>query len=51
MRRNEALSPPTQYLCWLLQSDRTREEAGRMARQLGIDLGAAQYWHRNVRRR
>ena len=48
--RND-LSPPTRYICWLLQSDRTRAEAGKEARRLRIDLQAAEYWHANIRRR
>lgn len=52
MVRNEShLSPPTAYICWLLAVDRTREQAGKQARELGVDLKAAEYWWRNVRRR
>jgi len=45
------LSPPTAFICWLLASDRTRADAGKRARELGVDLQAAEYWWRNVRRR
>lgn len=49
--RDKTLSPSTAFICWLLQSDRSPEEAGAYARKIGVDLQAAEYWHRNIRRR
>ena len=39
--RNDTLSPPTRFICWLLQSDRTRSEAGKYAREIGLRLDYA----------
>lgn len=50
-RRESHLSPPTAYLCFLLSAPRTRDEAGREARRLGVDLGAARFWFENCGRR
>jgi len=49
--RNETLSAPTAFICWLLAADRTRADAGKRARELGVDLQAARFWFENVRRR
>jgi len=48
---NESEFPATAFICWLLASDRSRADAGKRARELGVDLQAAEYWFRNVRRR
>ena len=53
-KHNESEHPdsgPTRFICWLLASDRTRADAGKRARELGVDLAAAEYWWRNVRRK
>jgi len=44
-------SGPTRFICWLLASDRTWEQAEKRAGELGVPLAAAEYWWRNVRRR
>lgn len=43
-------SPPTQYLKFLLATDRTRQEAGAEARRLGIRPDYAEFWFNHVRR-
>lgn len=48
--RDDHLSPPTRYLCWLLKAPRSRAEAGAEARRLGVRLDWARYWFDNVRR-
>ncbi len=51
MRRNNTLSPPTAYICWLLERDRTRIEATRESRRLGLRDEVGRYYWSSVRRR
>lgn len=48
--RND-LSPPTAFICWLLQQDRTRQEATRESRRLGLKDEVGRFYWSNVRRR
>jgi len=50
MSNERHLSPPTQFLCWLLKSPRTKAEAGAEARRLGLRLDYAEFYWRNVHR-
>jgi len=48
---NESEFPATRYLCWLLASDRSRADAGKRARELGLRLDYARFYFENIRRR
>ena len=48
---NESEFPATVFLCWLLAADRTRAEAGKRARELGVRLDYARFYFDNIRRR
>lgn len=45
------LAPLTEYLCFLLKSDRTRIEATRESRRLGLRDEVGRFYFENVRRR
>jgi len=44
-------SGPTRFICWLLASDRSRADAGKRARELGLRLDYARFYFENVRRK
>lgn len=48
---NRHLSPATEYLCWLLERDRTRIEATRESRRLKLPDDVGRFYWQNIRRR
>lgn len=49
--RDDHLSPVTRFICFLLAADRTRQEAGKESRRLGLRDEVGRYYWENVRRR
>lgn len=49
--RDASLPPTTAYICWLLERDRTREEAGKESRRLKLHDDVGRFYWQNIRRR
>lgn len=43
--------PLSDFIVWLIQEQRTRTDAGKEARRLGLNLKDAEWYWRNIRAR
>lgn len=49
--REDHRPPTTAYICFLLERDRTREEAGKESRRLKLPDDVGRFYWENIRRR